>query len=120
MRYVTHLTAEATDLWNMNSVSSICVSFFVINKEYCIYHEYTNMRLSMRKFGVSRPLSTIVISESNTGKNTAISRRHIIDGQEVEQFCRVDVCGSVHHGTILTVKNPTRCNSVSKLYHSLF
>ena len=30
------------------------------------------------------------------------------------------VRGSVHHSTIITVKNPTRCNSVSKFYHSLF
>jgi len=28
-------------------------------------------------------------------------------------FCKLDVHGSVHHSTILTVKNPTRCNSVS-------
>jgi len=27
----------------------------------------------------------------------------------------VDVRGSMHHSTILTAKNPTRCNSVSKL-----
>jgi len=31
-----------------------------------------------------------------------------------------DVRGSVHHSTILTVKNPTRCNSVWKFYYSLF
>jgi hypothetical protein len=27
--------------------------------------------------------------------------------------------GSVHHSTILIEKNPTRCNSLSKLYYSL-
>jgi hypothetical protein len=32
----------------------------------------------------------------------------------------LDVCGTVHHSTILTMKNPTRCNSVSKFYYSLF
>jgi len=32
----------------------------------------------------------------------------------------LDVHGSMHHSTILTVKNPTRCNSVSKFYYSLF
>jgi hypothetical protein len=31
-----------------------------------------------------------------------------------------DVHGSVHHSTILIEKNPTRCNSVSKFYYSLF
>jgi len=30
------------------------------------------------------------------------------------------VRASVHHSTNLTVKNPTRCNSVSKFYYSLF
>jgi hypothetical protein len=33
---------------------------------------------------------------------------------------KLDVCGSVHHSTILTVKNPTKCNSVSKFYYFLF
>jgi len=29
--------------------------------------------------------------------------------------CKLDVCGSVHH-SIIHIENPTRCNSVSKLY----
>jgi len=33
---------------------------------------------------------------------------------------KLDVRGSVHHSTILTLKNPTRCNSISKFYYSLF
>jgi len=33
---------------------------------------------------------------------------------------KLDVRASVHHSTILTEKNPTRCNSVSKFYYSLF
>jgi len=34
--------------------------------------------------------------------------------------CELDVRGSVHHITILTVKTPTRCNSLSTFYYSLF
>jgi len=33
---------------------------------------------------------------------------------------KLGVRGSVHHSTILIVKNPTRCKSVSKFYYSLF
>jgi hypothetical protein len=35
------------------------------------------------------------------------------------RLARLDVRGSVHHSTILTVKTPTRCNSLSKRYYSL-
>ena len=30
------------------------------------------------------------------------------------EFCKLEVRGSVHHSTIHTTKNSTRCNSVSK------
>jgi hypothetical protein len=33
---------------------------------------------------------------------------------------KIDIRGYVHHSAILTVKNPTRCNSVSVFYYSLF
>jgi hypothetical protein len=43
---------------------------------------------------------------------------------DMTKYClsvyKFDVCGSVHRSTIFTVKNPTRCNSVSKFYYSLF
>jgi len=45
-------------------------------------------------------------------------KRH--SGSKMLTVSGFDVRGSVHHSTILTVKNPTRRNSVSKFYYYLF
>jgi hypothetical protein len=39
----------------------------------------------------------------------------VVQEVRLEGAVRLDVRGSVHHATILTLKNPTRCNSVIKI-----
>jgi hypothetical protein len=38
----------------------------------------------------------------------------------IDRLFKLDGCGFVHHSTILTDKNPTSYNSVSRFYYFLF
>jgi len=53
----------------------------------------------------------------NSNKHIKKIVRHI--GHLPGLFCRLDVRGSVHHSTIHK-ENPTRCNSVSNFFYSIF
>jgi len=59
----------------------------------------------------------VVLNENRSNNHTL---RTFVMKYYAGQHIKHDVRGSVHHTTILTVKNPTRCNGVSKFYYSLF
>ena len=81
--------------------SSSCRSFTVLFEQFLlrVYEQHFILRI-------------LKLPHCYHCKNSPYINKHVV--------VKLEIRGSVHHITILTVKNPTRCNSVSKFYYSLF
>jgi len=121
--FYTEATFGSLEKKDKERLTSTGMKFFGRTAGYTLF-DYKRNEKCLEELEVERDDDRLRTFKANWLRYTSITRmtnkilNYRPNGRR--RLARLDVRGSVHHSKILTVKTPTRCNSVSKFYYSLF